>query len=359
MALPTNTVSTAGTRRLGGTGVRNKITVNAPVPQNTGWKIYDLRGNADGSIPVTGGIGNDNNTGPGGGSGSYTFGIFGKPKMSGIEQALGAIGTGLAILNAGSALLEAGKGVMASIDSAINQAKAMGQAIISKAKVQQEKKIKETITDVIAPVDAKPLKGDWRVRIGVKSLGRLFPSATADQGYLKPLTESGKNSVVFPYTPQITVIHKGYYVTQSLTHSIHDFQNYKNSSVDDIVINGNFTVQTHEEGQYWLAATKFFKILTKSFYGQSYPQGFPPVVAQLYGYGDHMFGNDGQNIVVKSVSIDLPRNVQYKRIILNGKKEYVPMDSNIIVTVSPVVSRTQLRQFNMADYANGTNQGIL
>jgi len=370
MALPTNTPSTAGRVNANGTGIRNTITVNAADPRSR-WSINGFNGTAgsgSGSALQSGSFGSNNNSIPSGGSGSFSFGIFGKPEANGIEKALGALGTGFALVQAASSLIEAGEGVLKSISQIADQARAFGDSLFSSAKAAGEDLKKSA--DKEKPdssekqtVDNKIMKGDWRVRIGVTNLNSILAAASASTGYLGPITKDGRNSVVFPYTPSITVVHKGTYVQQSPVHNNFTFQSYKNSSVDDIIINGNFTVQNEEEGRYWLAATRFFKLLTKSFYGESFPQGFPPIVAQLYGYGDHMFGGSkgGVNIVVKSVSIDLPRNVQYKRIVYGQTNEinYVPLDSNINLTVSPVFNRSKLRAFNLNDYANGGQRGIL
>lgn len=372
MALPTNTTSNAGITNPNGTGIRNKITVVAPDPR-LNFKSNGITGSGSGSGGLqSGSFGANGQSIPSGGSGSFSFGIFGKPEANGIEKALGALGTGLALVQAASSLIDAGEGVLKNLSQIASQARAFGDSLFSSAKAKQEE-LKKSAGDINldkssspkekAGTNVKPLKGDWRVRLSVSNLPSILASASADSGYLGPLTREGKNGVVFPYTPQITVVHKGNYVQQSPVHNNFTFQSYRNSSVDDIVINGNFTVQNNEEGQYWLAATRFFKVLTKSFYGESFPQGFPPIVAQLHGYGQHMFGgsNGGINVVVKSVSIDLPRNVQYKRIAYGKDNEinYVPLDSNITLTVSPVFNRTKLRSFNLNDYANGGQTGIL
>lgn len=368
MALPTNTTSTAG-RISTGTGVRNIIQVNAP-PGQRQFTAGGFTGSVGSNPLQQGSFGSGNgNAVPTGGSGSFSFGFNGKPKSNGIEKALGALGTGFALVQTASALVAAGAGVVQAVQGFIQQAGSASDAIDSNLKAAQEaaqKRASDIASSVSkanslesASVNTKPLNSDWRVRLGVKSLSEIFPAAA--KGYLKPITDGGNNSVIFPYTPSISVVHKANYNSQDPIHNNFSYQSYKNSGIDDIVINANFTVETELEGQYWLAATRFFKMLTKSFYGSgSFPQGMPPPVAQLYGYGDHIFGgNGGLNVVVKSVSIDLARNVQYKRIIYNGSTNYVPLDSNINITTSVVYSRDKLRTFNLNDYANGGQLGII
>lgn len=368
MALPTSTTSTAGRGSATGTGIRNKITVVAPLPQG-----FFTAGGFTGSVgsnPLQqGSFGSSNgNAVPAGGSGSFSFGFNGKPKANGIEKALGALGTGFALVQTAQSLISAGAGVVNAVQGFITQVGSAEEDLSAQMKKNAEQIARasnladQTLAGQkreVAAVNTKPLNSDWRVRLGVRSLKTIFPNAA--QSYLKPITDHGSNSVIFPYTPQISVVHKANYNSQDPVHNNFSYQSYKNSGIDDIVINANFTVETELEGQYWLAATRFFKMLTKSFYGSaSYPQGMPPPVAQLYGYGDHIFGgNGGLNVVVKSVSIDLARNVQYKRIVYNGSTNYVPLDSNITITTSVVYSRDKLRSFNLNDYANGGQLGII
>ena len=368
MALPTTTPSTAGKVPATGTGIRNKITVVAPLPRGS-FTAGGFTGSVGSNPLQQGSFGSGNgNAVPAGGSGSFSFGFNGKPKANGIEKALGALGTGFALVQTAESLINTGAGVVNAVQGFISQVRSAGESLEAITKKRAEEiarnsQLAEAQSDSAKSekkaVNTKPLNSDWRVRLGVRSLKEIFPAAA--KSYLLPITEHGSNSVIFPYTPSIQVIHKANYNSQDPVHNNFSYQSYKNSGIDDIVINANFTVETELEGQYWLAATRFFKMLTKSFYGSaSYPQGFPPPVAQLYGYGDHIFGgNGGLNVVVKSVSIDLPRNVQYKRIIYNGSTNYVPLDSNITITTSVVYSRDKLRSFNLNDYANGGQLGII
>lgn len=367
MALPTNTQSKAGVAS-SGTGVRNKITISGSAPTNTSWKIYNYAGTGQSPGGFPGNAGPSNNAGPSSGSGSYRFGISGKPQANGIEKALGAIGSAIALVQVGKNLINAGAGVIQSVPGIIEQMKRIGDSARSVAgnifeALGSDDPAGSGNTKDGGSEEESAVKGgsknDWRVKICVGSLDSVFRNASS--AYLAPLKETS-NGVVFPYTPQISVQHKADYSRLDLVHNNFPFQAYKNSGVDDIQINGTFTVQTYNEGIYWLAAVRFFQTLTKSFYGQSVPNGFPPVVAQLYGYGNYMFGNQdsrGINVVVKTVNIELQRNVQYKRINYNGTNNWVPLESSIAVTVSPVYNRSTLRRFNLNDFANGGQRGIL
>ena len=368
MALPTNTRSTAGIASAGGTGIRNSVQITGSAPTNTSWKIYNLAGT--GTDPNSVGIDPslNNQTGPTSGSGSYRFGITGKPESNGLEKALGAIGSAFAIVEVGKSLFAAGAGVIQGLKDFGKAAGAIGDSLkqVGSNFLNSEfRSVGEDTSDIEASdydgyTSAKAASTyDWRVRISVGSMKDVFREATAN--YLNPLVSTG-NGVIFPYTPQITVLHKANYSSQQPVHSNFPFHAYKNSEVDDIQINGTFTVQNDDEGRYWLAAVRFFQTLAKSFYGQSIPNGFPPPVAQLYGYGNYMFGDGGSrgiNIVVKSFSLELSRNVQYKRIFYNADNAWVPLESNIALTVTPVYNRSSLRRFNLNDYANGGQRGVL
>jgi len=181
---------------------------------------------------------------------------------------------------------------------------------------------------------------DWRVRINCD--WTLFNSSLFNR-----LESTG--GVVWPYTPQITVSTKATYSSMESIHSNYPFQAYKNSQVDDIDIVGEFTCETADEAEYWIAATTFFKTATKMFFGQGENAGNPPIICNLTGYGSSIF--DNVPVVVKSFSVTLPEDVNY--IQYAPTNTWVPVVSSISVTVSPIYNRVRLRQFSLADYANG------
>jgi len=127
------------------------------------------------------------------------------------------------------------------------------------------------------------------VRISLADKSNIFykdPNIIAGT-LLTPLIET--NGVVFPYTPAITVGHSANYNPQPLTHSNYPAQFYNNSEVNDIIISGEFTVQSPEEGQYLMAVIYFFRAATKMFFGQGSNVGNPPPIVFLDGYGSHYF----------------------------------------------------------------------
>jgi len=337
MALPTNAQSNAGqVNALGGTGITNTITVNKPGPSTyvPGSNVINLSGSDPSNFN-----GNNftNNTGGSSGSGSYQFGINGKPRINGIEKALGVLGGAIALVQTAANLVNIGKGIIGTIEGIAAQAKNIGDNLISSLEGIFDNAIAQagTVQDITA-VTVPPSEEDWRVSIRVASTGSAITS-NAFNSYLSPLKDH--KGVVFPYTPTISVNYKANYNSQSYVHNNFDMQAYKNSGIDDITISANFTVSNQAEGEYYIAATRFLRTLTKSFYGASIPQGHPPLVAQLYGYGNHVFGTSegGINVVVKSVNVELPRNVQYRRILdIKSKPNWVPMDSTITIICAPI-----------------------
>lgn len=184
---------------------------------------------------------------------------------------------------------------------------------------------------------------DWRVRITCQ--WNIFKG---NQLFFL-LQDTG--GVVWPYLPNITVSTKAEYNSINPIHSNYTTYSYKNSSVDDIQISGEFSCETENDAAYWIAATTFFKTATKMFFGQGEFAGNPPLVCNLTGYGSSIF--DSIPVIIKSFSVDLKDDVNYIRCNTFGTNTWVPVMSTISVTVAPVYNRSRLRKFNLQDYASG------
>ena len=184
---------------------------------------------------------------------------------------------------------------------------------------------------------------DWRVRVACD--WSLFPG--------NPQFELLQKSagVVFPILPSITFSTKANYTQIDPIHNNYPFQAYKNSQIDEIMINGTFICEDETQAAYWIAMTTFFKTMTKMFFGQGANVGAPPPVCRLTGYGASVF--DNIPVVVKSFSVDLDSDVQYKRCDAFGTKTWVPITSSVNINVQPVYNRRNLRQFSLTDYAKG------
>jgi hypothetical protein len=183
---------------------------------------------------------------------------------------------------------------------------------------------------------------DWRVKI--KAEWSLFNSPLFGE-----LEKTG--GVVFPYLPTITVSTRANYQSVETVHSNYPFLAYKNSSVDEITIEGVFTCENEYDAAYYLASTIFFKTATKMFFGQGENAGNPPPICILNGYGANVFKNIP--VVIKSTSIQLPNDVNYIKCTKLGEPSWVPVKSNVSVTVQPVYSRTTQRKFSLQNYAAG------
>lgn len=185
-------------------------------------------------------------------------------------------------------------------------------------------------------------QNDWRVKINA-------PWQLFDSNLFRRLEETG--GAIWPYLPNITLSTKANYTTTSVVHSNYPFQAYKDSQVEDITIAGEFSCETETDGEYWIAATTFFRTATKMFFGSGDHVGNPPIICTLSGYGKHIF--DNVPVVIKSFNVDFKDSVNYIRCTVDGKVTWVPILSTITVTVSPIYNRTTIRQFNLKSYAQG------
>ena len=153
-------------------------------------------------------------------------------------------------------------------------------------------------------------QGDWRVRLSLApSAGYLYKAQ--NPGILAPLQKT--DGVIFPYVPQIQVTYAAHYGAEELTHSNYKIFQYKNSSVDQITINCDFTAQDNDEANYMLAVIHFFRSVTKMFYGQDQipKPGTPPPLCYLSGMGEFQF--DMHPLVISSFNYSLPNDVDYIR----------------------------------------------
>ncbi|MBO01972.1 MAG: hypothetical protein CMG35_12045 [Candidatus Marinimicrobia bacterium] len=189
--------------------------------------------------------------------------------------------------------------------------------------------------------------GDWRVSISV-------PPEIQGGPILAPLTMEGGNSkMVFPFNPTILLGHSANYSPITPTHTNYAYNAYQNSQVDNITITGEFYNENENDAKYWVAVLHFLRSVTKMFYGDSNPQGNPPPVCRLNGYGPHVLSNIP--IVVTNFTTDLPADVDYIECTVPGasKRDLVPVQSQFTVTVMPQYSRRSTAKFNLQQFANG------
>lgn len=235
---------------------------------------------------------------------------------------------------------------------------------------------------------------DWRVRISINPSSKILywdSDATGNvPGLVAPLKTT--NGFIFPYVPSVTVSHSANYQAQTLTHSNYAQYFYESSSVAAINISGDFTVQNIDEARYFLAGLYFFRACTKMFYGitQDY-QGSPPPIVYLDGYGQHYLPH--VPCVITNFSHTMPNDVDYLEVItpqsvnrsaplqtttgalgtiklpevrgtnatangtitetINNAFNRVPTISTFSLTLQPIISRSQGRQFDYKEFARG------
>jgi len=126
---------------------------------------------------------------------------------------------------------------------------------------------------------------------------------------LYPLKQT--DGVIFPYTPQVNLTYSSNYDQVDVVHSNYKLYNYRNSSVDNVSIIGDFTAQDTMEANYLLAVIHFFRSVTKMFYGQdSNPtRGTPPPICYISGYGKYAFNM--HPVLIQSFTLNYPNDVDY------------------------------------------------
>jgi hypothetical protein len=265
--------------------------------------------------------------------------------VAGVSNITADIGSSLNKLGLNSGGLGTG---LAGLASQISSAAGMLNNILSLGRAKNLPSGAELFQQRGAFVEVTPgAAEDWRVKINC-NFG-LFGGAF---GRL-----SATNGVVWPYLPNISVSSKANYAQIDPVHNNQPYQAYKNSQIEDITITGEFSCETEMDAEYWIQATTFFKTATKMWFGSGDNVGNPPVICNLSGYGARVFNN--VPIIIKNVTINLPSEVNYIKCTTNGSPTWVPVVSEISVTVAPIYNRTRLRKFNLKDYAAGTAIGYI
>lgn len=283
------------------------------------------------------------------GSASAGGGGSGGSGSSGLDAALGAIGTGLALV---AGIKSIGAGIQSAI-SGIQEAAGQLNNVLSKVRAKNLPAGAEVYKEVSRTQVQSSSDLDWRVRLSF-DYNAVFGSSI-----FKPLDNTG--GLVWPYIPRVTIGYRANYTSVDPIHNNFPFQAYKNSVVDDVQISGEFSVQTASDAAYWIAATHFLKTATKMFYGTGNAEltGNPPIICRLSGYSNFVFNN--VPVVIKSYNVELPEDVNYINTVINGTNHWVPTLSTVSVTVTPVYNRERLRKFSLKDFAKGgeLSKGIM
>lgn len=211
---------------------------------------------------------------------------------------------------------------------------------------------------------------DWRVRLSLPS-----NPAYKSSSIMRPLLET--NGMVFPFTPAIQMQHSATYQFMSPVHNNYPFLSYENSKVDAMTITGSFFCEDAVEAAYWIAAVHYLKSVTKMAFGADTNAGAPPPVVKLNGYGDYVFKD--VPVVITNFNVEMPNDCDYIStglsagapaagvvskvasavgINLPGSSvaqgvAWAPVKSTITVTVQPLYSREQVRNFSLDKFIKG------
>ena len=207
---------------------------------------------------------------------------------------------------------------------------------------------------------------DTRVKI-LCPTGSTIGRSVFESSILSPLRYTGENrfGVIFPFQPNISVIHSANYSMVQPAHTNYPYPAYENSMVQSIIIPGEFSASNLDEARYILAAIHFFRTATKMYYSNDANRGTPPPVLRLKGHGKYMF--DDIPVVVTDFNYVLPDDVDYISVGTNdfsiGSPEQflgsenttmVPTSTVMNITVMPLYSRQQVSgEFSVKSFANG------
>lgn len=184
---------------------------------------------------------------------------------------------------------------------------------------------------------------DWRVSLSVPDVIKSSP-------LFEPFIGTG-NKMIFPFNPTILFGNTANYQQITPTHVNYPYYAYENSQVDAITIAGEYFSQNEDDARYWIAVLHFLRTMTKMFYGGGAYSGTPPLLTRLNGYGKHVLNNIP--CVISTFSVDLPADVDYIQVDIQGQKNYVPTRAQVNVTVQPQYSRLTQSGFDLVKFANG------
>lgn len=340
-ALPAGTnlaALTAKVNQLGG-GIGSALN---GVAGSAGGAISSIQSGVQSAVSAVGGAGI-------GGSklGNALTGIASIAGIAGAAgKALGSIGTAIAGLTNPSVSLGSVFGQLSQAAGQLNNLLSLGRGKNLPAGGELFKSVGGQVS--VSVVNAS----DWRVRLNCP-IASLFPENLV----LKPLIAT--NGVMWPYLPNIKLQTRANYKAENPVHNNFPYQLYQNSQVENITIDGEFSVQNESEGLYWIAATTFLRTATKMFYGTGDNVGNPPVICKLTGYGSFVFNN--VPVVITNFSVDFKDDVNYIQVQPNYaiSPTWVPAMSTISVTVAPIYNRQKLRQFSLQNFAKGIEIGMI
>lgn len=188
-----------------------------------------------------------------------------------------------------------------------------------------------------------PQTNDWRVSLSV-------PDAIINSPIFTPFRNTG-TKMVFPFNPTILFGNTANYSNVSPVHTNYPYYAFENAQVDSITIAGEYFSQNQDDAAYWIAVLHFLRTMTKMFYGGGQLSGTPPLITRLNGYGKFVLNNIP--CVINTFSVDLPADVDYIQVDIQGQANYVPTRAQVNVTVLPQYSRRTQSRFDLKKFADG------
>jgi hypothetical protein len=139
-------------------------------------------------------------------------------------------------------------------------------------------------------------------------------------------------------------------------HSNYPINFYKNSSISDISLTANFTVQNDDDAYYYLGMVRILTALTKMRFGSEPLAGSPPPICRLFAYGEYVLKN--VPVVLTSVRHDLPDDVDfYTTSVLGDGNVSVPIKAAFTLSMKPTYSRAEMLNATVDSYLNNGQPG--
>lgn len=178
------------------------------------------------------------------------------------------------------------------------------------------------------------VKNDWRCKITWEDNpgGDIFDQLP------------GKNTVIWPYTPQFQINYQANYESIKTLQTNYASQAYQGSEISNMMITGVFTATTLAEANYLYATIHFLKSATKGFNVEAANNnltGKPPPVLRLNYLGNGS-GIIDMPVVIQSFNMDYPTTVDYVRSEIKDRVGMVPTEANISITLVPVYPRSKM-----------------
>ena len=130
-----------------------------------------------------------------------------------------------------------------------------------------------------------------------------------------------------------------------------------NSTPPELPVAADWTANDIYEARYLLAVMTFLRISTKGYFGDKAVEqgkyGTPPPVLLFEYLGDHGFNK--VPVVVTNYNMQLPEDVDYVPVEVEGTVTYVPTRTNIMVDLAPAYTPKKIREkYDLDAFRAGT-----